>query len=182
MPLENDTSADCLVLTAVGPDRPGLVRAVSTLIRQAGANLEDTRMAQLGGEFALLLLITGEETALAQVEAQTNQIESELGLSCFTKRTRPKAPQAALAYQLRVSGLDRPGIVAHISNVLAARNINVASLSSRVTHAPLSGTPMFHLEADLQVPTEVALSELRNALRDTCDEENLDFWLETDRG
>ncbi len=184
-PPEKDSpdARKCLVLTAIGPDRPGLVNAMSALIREAGANLEDTRMAQLGGEFALLLLITGPERALAAIEGQHDRIEQKLGLSCFSKRTIPNAPPAdSLSYRMRVSGIDRPGIVLQVSGVLAQRGINVTSLSSRVANAPLTGTPMFYLDAVLQVPGSVALSELRRALGATCDEENLDFSLEADRG
>lgn len=176
-------SRKCLVLTAIGPDRPGLVNALSGVIREAGANLEDTRMAQLGGEFALILLVTGSEGALAAVESQEPRIEKKLGLTCFSKRTTPSAPAAdSLGYRMRVSGIDRPGIVLQVSGVLAQRGINVTSLSSRVANAPLTGTPMFYLDAVLQVPGGVALSELRRALGATCDEENLDFSLEADRG
>lgn len=168
-----------LVLTAVGPDRPGLVNALSAWIREAGANLEDARMAQLGGEFALILLVTGKREALDRVEALRERIETELGLTSFTRSTTTSAPPpGALAYRLRVSGIDRPGIVQGVSGVLAPRGINVASLSSRVANAPLTGTPMFHLEAALQIPGSVALSELRAALAATCDEENLDYSLE----
>jgi glycine cleavage system transcriptional repressor len=173
----------CLVLTAIGPDRPGLVNSLSALIREAGANLEDTRMAQLGGEFAVLCLITGPDGALRQVETQQGLIEGQLGLTCFSKRTAPATPpRDSLGYRMRVSGIDRPGIVQQVSGVLAHRGINVTSLSSRVANAPLTGTPMFYLDATLQIPGNVALSELRRALGTTCDEENLDFSLEADRG
>ena len=37
---------------------------------------------------------------------------------------------------------------------------------------------MFVLEAELQVPSKTHLSELRNDLAATCEEENLDFRLE----
>lgn len=169
------------MLTAVGPDRPGLVSALSSWIREAGANLEDTRMAQLGGEFALILLLTGPPEALERVEGLGPRIERELGLTCTGRRTNPVVPPSgALAYRLKVSGIDRPGIVQRVSGVLAPRSINVASLSSRVANAPLTGTPMFHLDATLQIPSGVALSELRTALATTCDEENLDFSLEAE--
>jgi glycine cleavage system regulatory protein len=59
--------------------------------------------------------------------------------------------------------------------------VNVASLDSRLAHAPLSGTPMFVLEAELQVPSELALSELRRELGALCDDENLDYVLEGSR-
>ena len=47
------TNKSYLVLTALGPDRPGLVNEISAMVLAAGANLEDSRMAILGGEFAL---------------------------------------------------------------------------------------------------------------------------------
>lgn len=167
-----------LVLTAVGPDRPGLVNEISELIHASGANLEDSRMAILGGEFALLMLITGAEPALAQIERDGPALGDRLGLKLLFKRTlRHELRRDFLAYTIRVSGVDRPGIVHAVAGVLAKRGINVASLESRLSYAPLSGTPMFLLEAELQIPSEVALSELRRELSAMCDEENLDFVL-----
>ena len=40
---------------------------IASAIHTAGANLEDSRMAILGGEFALLLLLSGSEAAAASV-------------------------------------------------------------------------------------------------------------------
>ena len=170
-----------LVLTAVGPDRPGLVNAISQLVRDAGANLEDSRMAILGGEFALLVLVAGSEAAIAGVEQRSSRLESELGLKLLTKRTRPEPRKNFLPYSMRVSGVDRPGIVYAVSDLIARHGINVASLESRVTFAPLSGTPLFSLEAELQVPSEVALAELRKKIATLSEEENLDVSLEAKR-
>ena len=80
----------------------------------------------------------------------------------------------------RVSGVDRPGIVAQVSALLAQRRINVAALDSRVTYAPLSGTPLFQLQARLQVPSDLGLSSVRTARVQLCEDENLDFVLEGD--
>ena len=54
----------------------------------------------------------------------------------------------------------------------------MATLESHLSYAPFSATPMFVLEATLQVPSKTALSDLRNDLAATCEEENLDFRLE----
>jgi glycine cleavage system transcriptional repressor len=170
-----------LVLTAVGPDRPGLVNRISALIHQAGANLEDSRMAILGGEFALLVLVSGPEAAVAKVEQQASRLEAELGLKLLSKRTKAETQRAFLPYGIRVSGVDRPGIVRAVADVFERRAINVASLESRVTYAPDSGTPLFFLEAELEVPSEASLSELRRALTALSDEENLDVALEPSR-
>lgn len=171
-----------LVITAVGPDRAGLVSELSALIHAAGANLEDSRMAVLGGEFALLLLVSGANASLAQVEGRVREAEAGLGLTLLFKRTTgPRTLRNVLPYTIRVSGFDRPGIVQTVTGILARRSVNVSALESRVVNAPESGTPLFVLEASLEVPSEVALSDLRRELGQRCDEENLDLTLEARR-
>jgi glycine cleavage system transcriptional repressor len=167
------------VVTAVGADRPGLVQDISHAIHEAGANLEDSRMAVLGGEFALIVLLSWAPSSIARLRDQFPKLEARLALRVSMHDTRPAdTGPAALPYRLRVTGVDRPGIVLAISKILASRGINVASLESRLTNAPLSGTPMFSLATEIQVPSEVALSSLRRELAAVCDEENLDFVLE----
>src|SRR5260221_4190514 len=164
-----------MVLTAVGPDRPGLVQDISRAIRDSGGNLEDSRMAILGGEFALILLFSGPPSAVERVREQSRTFEGRLGLRVSLHETmRAMTGQCSVPYRPRVSGVDRPLIVASVSEALAHRGINVASLESRLQHAPESGTPMFLLSAELQVPSEVALAPLREDLAAVCEEESLD--------
>jgi glycine cleavage system transcriptional repressor len=174
-----DENRGYVALTAVGPDRPGLVNELSSVIGAAGANIEDSRMAILGGEFAVIMLISGSADAIDRTRQLEAQVEKELGLRCVLKETSPLHPPADyLLYRIEVTGVDRPGIVQAIAGILADRSINVASLESRLSYAPFSATPMFMLEATLQVPSKTALSDLRNDLAATCEEENLDFHLE----
>ena len=170
-----------LVLTAVGTDRPGLVKQISAMIRDARANLEDSRMAILGGEFALILLVSGEEEAVTAVERRSRELGKELGLEMIVRETAQREPRSYLPYRIRVTGVDHPGIVHAVTDILARRGVNVASLESHLSYAPLSGTPLFVLEAELQLPGEVALKELRRDLAGACEEDNLDFTLEARR-
>ncbi|HYQ46274.1 MAG TPA: ACT domain-containing protein [Polyangiaceae bacterium] len=168
-----------LVLTAVGPDRPGLVSEISSLVHSAGANLEDSRMAILGGEFALLVLVSGDEKATAVVAARAEALGAKLGLRLLTKPTTSRqVARDFLPFEIRVTGVDRPGIVQRVTGVLAGRGVNVASLESRLEFAPESGTPMFILEASLQIPSALALEDLRRELSKACEEENWDYSLE----
>lgn len=167
------------VLSAVGPDRPGLVRSCSEMIAEAGANLEDSRMAILGGEFALIVLLSGSADALKRVDERVHGLGEELGLNISLRPTeRPRENREFLLYRIRVSGVDHPGIVSHVSRLLATKGVNVAHLDSRVHYAPLSGTPMFVLSAELQVPPDLGLAELRRELAEACEAENLDFVFE----
>jgi glycine cleavage system transcriptional repressor len=167
-----------LVLTAVGPDRPGLVSEISSMVLAAGANLEDSRMAILGGEFALLVLVSGDPQAMQEVAARGDALGARLGLRLLTKATTSRqAARDFLPFQIRVTGVDRPGIVQRVAAVLASRGVNVASLESRLEFAPESGTPMFILEANLQIPSALALEDLRRELSLACEEESWDYAL-----
>jgi glycine cleavage system transcriptional repressor len=168
-----------LVLTAVGPDRPGLVSEISSAVLAAGANLEDSRMAILGGEFALLVLVSGDQRAMQEVAARGAELGARLGLALLTKPTTSRqAARDFLPFQFRVTGVDRPGIVQRVAGVLAGRGVNVASLESRLEFAPESGTPMFILDAQLQIPSAVALADLRRELSSACEEESWEYTLQ----
>lgn len=136
-------------------------------------------MAILGGEFALILLLSGPSDAVKSVQSGVSVLSSELSLTITLKPTSARAPVSDyLPYRLRVTGVDRPGIVSQVSSFLAGRQINVAALESSIDYAPHSGTPMFSLRATLQVPSELVLSRLRSELSTLCEEENLDSTLE----
>jgi glycine cleavage system transcriptional repressor len=167
------------VLTAIGPDRAGLVQAISSAVHQAGANLEDSRMAVLGGEFAMLVLLSGTVAELGAAEERGRSALAPLGVECHFRDTEPPGTKAGmLAYELRVVGLDQPGIVQAVTAVVARLGVNVASLETGVVHQPLTGTPAFLLEALLHVPRDVALATLRRELSAVADERNLDLDLD----
>lgn len=169
-----------MVLTAIGADRPGLVERVASLIHSAGGNLEDSRMAILGGEFALILLFSGEARVVEAIQQSHHDLALELALTMSVRPTIPQRQKSDyLPYKLRVAGVDRSGIVARVSALLTRRQVNVAALDSSLSYAAHSGTPLFQLRADLEIPSRLALASLRADLAAVCEEENLDFTLET---
>lgn len=166
------------VLTAVGPDKPGLVNAVSKFILDCGGNIEDSRMAVLGGEFAMLILVSGEAPAVERVLAGASQAGEAAGLSILAKRTQGGASgRGTIPYALDAYSMDHPGIVQRVSRFLAERGINVRALDTRLTHAPITGQPLFSLHATLDVPSGVKVAELRRALEQIGADENIDLEL-----
>lgn len=169
-----------MVLTAVGHDRPGLVQRIAALIHTEGGNLEDSRMAILGGEFALILLFSGAPSVIEAITSKHSVLGEELGLTMSLRSTVSQRSRGDyLPYRLKVVGEDRPGIVVQVTEVLTHMQINVAALDSNVSHAAHSGTPMFQLQARLEVPSRTAFASLRGGLTRLCDQENLDFTLES---
>jgi glycine cleavage system transcriptional repressor len=164
-------------LVAVGKDRSGLVHGISALIHAAGANLEDSRMAVLGGEFAMVLLCSGNSEQLARLAQQKDAAGRELGLELSLRDTTGPAMPASERLRLEVSGLDRPGIVDTVSRVLAHRHVNVESMQTELRHQPLTGTAIFVLEAEIRIPPEISQAELEAELAPVCESEQLELSL-----
>ena len=53
-----------LVITALGEDRPGIVDELSNVLSTHQLNIEDSRMSVLGGEFAILMLVSGASNSI----------------------------------------------------------------------------------------------------------------------
>src|ERR1700730_8488448 len=82
------TTETFLVLSALGPDRPGLVAEVTGYLTEHGTNVEDSRMAVLGGEFGILVLVSGTPDRIASVEDDHEALSDKTGLSVMLRRTK----------------------------------------------------------------------------------------------
>lgn len=147
-----------IVLTLVGPDRPGLVEAVSESVARHGGNWVESRMAQLSGQFAGILRI---EIAPSQVQSlvdSLNALRSE-NLQVVVVPTDSDVAPARSRQQLHLNlvGQDRPGIVRDISQVLAKLNVNLEELHTECKSAPMSGEALFTASARLGIPDGMAL-------------------------
>lgn len=170
-----------IVLTAVGPDRSGLVEEISEYLAGRKINIEDSRMAVLGGEFAVIMLAGGPPVAIEDVLSGVAQLEKKTGLTFFLKRTiapGEKSIGPALFYRLFATSMDHPGIVHEITKVLHHYNVNIQSLESQVHPAPLSGTPVFSMDCLVAVPADVKLTMLREELYNLGDDLNVDISFE----
>jgi glycine cleavage system transcriptional repressor len=167
---------DHLILTAIGPDQVGLVQKISEFISRHGCNIEDSKMAVFCGEFAVIVLISGEGGNLVKIGRDYREIETETGLaiSIKTPSTR-KPPESFLPYTLTASCMDHPGIVYRISGVLSKLGVNIESMETKTYSAPVSGTPIFQLEANLAVPTKTNINQLRERFNEIQREENIDI-------
>jgi glycine cleavage system transcriptional repressor len=169
---------DNMILTAVGPDRVGLVEKISEFIVLHGCNIEDSKMAVFCGEFALILLISGAGNDLHRLANAHQELGVRTGLNVWIKSpSRKTSPGSAPSYRLTASCLDRPGVVHKLSSVLSLMGINIESMETKTYAAPVSGTPIFRLEALLSVPATVNINAVRNRFGEIQKEENIDLEL-----
>ena len=47
-----------LVVTAIGPDKRGTVEKITDVMVEHHANIEESKMQRLGGEFAVIMLLS----------------------------------------------------------------------------------------------------------------------------
>ena len=73
--------------------------------------------------------------------------------------------------------MDHPGIVYRLSGVLSSLGINIESMETKTYAAPVSGTPIFRLEANISVPTKTNINSLRQRFAEIQKEENIDIEL-----
>jgi glycine cleavage system transcriptional repressor len=171
-----------VILTAIGADRPGLVDEVSQFIFQRGGNIADSRMVNLRGQFAIMVLLSGSPETVSRLESDLGGLCAKAGLHAEVRPASPAKPQAtalsqARPYRLRATAMDQSGLVHRIAHLLREHNVNIESLDSRLSAAPISGAPIFEMDLVLTVPQQVPLPTLRSALGKLCDDLNIDWQL-----
>ncbi len=142
------------VLTLSGPDKVGIVERMTGLLLERGGNVETSRMARLGGEFAVLMLVAIPSDEFAGLEADLDSLTS-LGYKITTTPSEPTAARAHagwVPHRIEVHGADHEGIIHEIARYLSQLGINIESMDSETTPAPITGAPLFDMTALIVVP------------------------------
>jgi len=168
-----------IILTLVGPDRPGLVSRLSEQVAARGGSWLESRMAHLAGQFAGMVLVSiGDD----QIEALAGAFEALRadGLQVLihsgaaeTPRTPPPDPLLVLELVCQ----DRPGIVRDVTRVLAGSGVNIEELTTNILSGSFSGETLFHAEARLRVPAAIGTDGLRRDLERLGNDLMVDFKL-----
>ena len=169
------------IVTFIGDDRPGLVEALSRAIESNRGNWLESRLSQLGGKFAGLVLVTlpGENGPALETDLKA------LSASGLSVRVTPASATARTALgraiTLTVIGPDRLGIVREISRALAQREVNVVEMDSAVSSAPMSAELIFAARIDAEIPQHIDLHDLEDELEEIANQMTLEIELEPGR-
>lgn len=168
-----------IAVTAIGPDRTGLVRDVTHTISSAGGSILQSRMTTLGQEFAILALVSGNWHAIRKITAALQALNESTELTVTLRETASRTSATPAApYNVDIVAMDQEGIVASLANFFAARQIEIADLSTRQYNAPHTGADMFAVQLAINVPATQNIASLREDFHDYCEEQNLDAIIE----
>jgi glycine cleavage system transcriptional repressor len=168
-----------LAVSAIGNDRTGMVHELTRVITDCGGSISESRMAAMGSEFAMLMLVSGNWHALAKLETELNKLAETGNLIVQLRRTDPKPRREDhLPYSIDVVCLDQAGIVSGLAGFFASRGVDIGEVATRSYAAAHTGAPMFSVQMIVNVPTRIHLAQLREEFMEYCDSLNLDAILE----
>ena len=165
-------------LSVIGRDRPGIVAGVSGALLQHGANIEDSRMAILGGHFTIMLIVsTPPETDVDALARDLDEARSQLGLGALTLEEvedergfiRPEASHVVTVY-----GADHPGIVHSVASAIADMGVNVVDVATHLVEEEGEAS-IYAMMMEVDLPEGLAPDELEAGLRDVAERERLDL-------
>lgn len=153
-----------LILTLIGPDKPGLVEMVSATLAQHHANWQESSMSRLAGKFAGILVASVDSQHLQPLSEALTRLESK-GLKIIIETDqKATSERGGMTISLALIGHDKPGIVRQISHTLAAQGISVDRLETAIVSGSMSAEQLFKAEADLLVPADVDIDSLQESL------------------
>ena len=134
-----------IIISALGPDRPGIVSKLSEVIMNSNSNISESRMIKLGGDFTMMILASVTEKNINSLIRNLNEI-TELTIEIHETNLGDDKVERAEA-SIVLSGTDNEGLVYSLTEKLAEHNINIIEMNTGIVNAPMSGSTLFLLNA-----------------------------------
>ncbi len=170
-----------IVFTLTGPDRIGVVEEITQLLLAHDGNVETSRMTRLGGEFAMLMLLS---IPADQIVGLSQDVEGLVArgykiTTSQTEQTYAEQHRGWLPYQIELHGADHEGIVHEVAQYLSQRGINIEAMDTELIPAPMSSTPLFTMTAQVVVPPDQIEQDWVAALEGVGHHLNVDITVST---
>jgi len=146
-----DTSQAHVLIIVKGRDKPGIISTITQRLYSQNATITTSKMLSLGDEFAIMMhascapgklpelikAVSGERTSesrrLRTTKTGSVQFESDEGYSLSVRALKPPsddAYQPAVVAKLWLTGVDRPGLLFHLSEAIAEQSLNIEHLQT----------------------------------------------------
>tara|TARA_Y100001970_G_C14235801_1_gene861700 strand:+ start:1566 stop:2084 length:519 start_codon:yes stop_codon:yes gene_type:complete len=165
-----------IIISALGLDKPGIVSEISKTINNSKANIAESRMIKLGGDFSMMILVSTHHENLDLLLKNLNKINDITVHTHETKITSFDENELKEA-NIVLSGTDNEGLVSSLTEKLAEHDINIIEMNTGVMNAPMSGSTIFLLNA-LISHNKDTLDILKEELIQLSEELDVDIVLE----
>lgn len=171
------------VISGFSKDKPGIVKQITQSLYNVKANIEDSSMAVIGGQFAFILIAVippGAVAILTRLLDSTAKKERDLRFSINLIPAQPnhrakKTPAVSrIPHMINVIAKDHPGIVFHVSQTLAAYKVNITDLNTKVVTGK-SGKKLYFMAIEAEIPLNANLNRIEKTLRSVAKKQHLDI-------
>ncbi|MCF8029936.1 MAG: ACT domain-containing protein [Desulfohalobiaceae bacterium] len=166
-----------VAVTVLGSDRPGIVCDVSTLLAEAGCNIENVSQTVLHQEFAGIFLVTlppGKDATT--VEERLTSALAHKGLKISVQsvdESQSPGVSPMEPFVVVTIGQDKVGLVSAVTCVMKAYGVNINNMQFVSESASYPGQTVAIYE--VEVPREQNLSEFVGALQTKAGEVGLEL-------
>ena len=159
-----------IVLTVIADDHPGVIQAVSRVLKRHGGSWTQSSMSSLAGQFAGILLASVPNDKSDACLDQLHGLKSKgLHIVAHVSNGTPDTEETN-EYDLELVGNDRPGIVHDIMTLLKKYNVNVNNLETVVEGASMGGGELFKARALLTVRRSTDIEALENEIEEMAND------------
>jgi glycine cleavage system transcriptional repressor len=164
-------------LTIIGRDRPGIVSQVTEILYRLGCNIADSSCSILGGQFAMILIISHPDRTDRESFGDAFAPLEESGLSVFLRTLKPggeKHPKMeGEICMISVYGSDKPGIVYRVTRELGERRVNITDLNTKLVGS--EERPVYVMMIEAVLPPGVSEEEIAGIMNGLKEELQVDI-------
>jgi glycine cleavage system transcriptional repressor len=147
------------VISAIGPDSPGIVAATTKALFQLDSNVESSMMTILGGHFAMMIVVATERSQ-QQIEDALTPVLGILSVNPIDGYGERGSRDGTHRITV-LTEADRPGVMYAVSRTLAELDVNIVGLNSEVDHTTVTACGISFAVA---LPDGVSDSHIKEAL------------------
>lgn len=173
---------DHLSITLLCPDKIGVITEVAYMIHECGCKINNTQMSCVGNFFAANLLVSGNWSTIAKLEAHLAKQGQQQGyhiIACRSETTKPT--REALPFTVQVLGRFDSTMVYEVAHFFAEQGLHINELTGHQYLAKHTQTPMFCLNLSVNIPTDLHIADIREQFVFFCDECNWDGMIEPEQ-
>ena len=152
-----------------------MVSILADVVAGHDGNWLESRMANLGGQFAGIIRIEVDESRQEDLLSAVQALHSSALNVALLPVEQAQILPAGRVVELELLGQDHPGIVRDISRVLSDAGVSVQAFDSFLEEASMAGGMLFRAHAQLSVPEELGTEQLHDRLQSLSDSLMIDI-------
>ncbi|MFC1858904.1 glycine cleavage system protein R [Thermodesulfobacteriota bacterium] len=167
-----------VLISVMGPDRPGIIAAVSRMLYELDCNIENVSQTTLQSQFGGIFLASipgqlSDSEILQKLNTGLDPLRLHAHVQYLEEAEIERQMIESEPFVITTKGPDRKGLVARITEILARYGVNVTNLQAVFKGGKDPGDNIMIYEVD--VPLEIDHSALYRDLRKRSEELDLDI-------